>query len=103
MMPDASVSMTRRRGTAMQALSRAFPFPVTLLNKARWGKDGGPGGITGTPFHRKGWAPCAPAATEGGRKAVPVATKEATGIDSRDKGVSFPPEERFSANTPQSA
>ena len=57
MMPDASVSMTRRRGTAMQALSRAFPFPVTLLNKARWGKD----------------------------------------------GVSFPPEERFSANTPQSA
>ena len=30
-------------------------------------------------------------------QAVPVATKEATGIDSRDKGVSFPPEERFRA------
>ena len=28
-------------------------------------------------------------------QAVPVATKEATGIDSRDKGVSFPPEKQF--------
>ncbi len=32
-------------------------------------------------------------------QAVPVATKEATGIDSRDKGVPFPPEERFSVDT----
>ena len=47
--------------------------------KARWGKDGGLGG-------RKP------------PEAVPVATKEATGIDSRDEGVSFPPEERFSVN-----
>ena len=41
--------------------------------------------------------PLAPAATEWRPQAVPVATKEATGIDSRDKGVSFPPEERFRA------
>ena len=31
------------RGTAMRALSRAFPFLVILLNKARWGRGGGPG------------------------------------------------------------
>ena len=39
--------ITRRRGTAMRALSRAFPFPVILLNKARWGRGGGQG--EGTP------------------------------------------------------
>ena len=36
----------------MQALSRAFPIPVILLNKARWGRDGGPGG-KGTPLTRQ--------------------------------------------------
>ena len=36
--------MARRRETARHALSRASLFPVILLKKARWGKDGGPGG-----------------------------------------------------------
>ena len=53
-----------------------FPF-----EKARWGKDGGPGGKE-TPL-------CA-SRDRRRPQAVPVATKEATGIDSRDKGVSFP-------------
>ena len=35
--------MARRRGTAMRALSRASPVPVTLLKKARWGRGGGQG------------------------------------------------------------
>ena len=35
--------MTRRRGTAIHAVSRAFPFPVILLKKARWGRGGGQG------------------------------------------------------------
>ena len=34
--------------------------------------------------------PLAPAATEWRPQAVPVATKEATGIDSRDEGFPFP-------------
>ena len=41
--PAVSIIMTCRRGTAMRALSRAFPFPVILLNKARWGRGGGQG------------------------------------------------------------
>ena len=57
---------------------------------------GGLGGrITGTPFLRKGWALSRqqrPKAAAGrARQAVPVATKEATGIDSRDEGFPFPP------------
>ncbi|MCI7568327.1 MAG: hypothetical protein MSH25_02980, partial [Desulfovibrio sp.] len=36
--PAVSIIMTYRRGTAMRALSRAFPFLVILLNKARWGR-----------------------------------------------------------------
>ncbi len=43
--------MTRRRGTTMQALSRALPFPVILLNKARWGRGGGQG--EGNPLTRQ--------------------------------------------------
>ena len=35
----------------MQALSHAFPFPVTLLNKARWGRGGGLG--EGNPLSRE--------------------------------------------------
>ena len=53
-----------------------------LLNKARGGKGGGLG---------EGEHPLAPAATEWRPQAVPVATKEATGIDSRDEGVPPPP------------
>ena len=34
----------------MQALSCAFPFPVILLNKARWGRGGGQG--EGNPLTR---------------------------------------------------
>ena len=82
--------MARRRETARHALSRASPFPVILLKKARWGKDGGPGGKETTL--------CA-SRDRRRPQAVPVATKEATGIDSRDKGVSFPPEKRFSVDT----
>ena len=54
-----------------------------LLNKARWGKGWGLG---------EGEHPLAPAATEWRPQAVPVATKEATGIDSRDEWVPPPPE-----------
>ena len=45
--------------------------------------------------------PLAPAATEWRPQAVPVATKEATGIDSRDEGFPFPPEKRFGFLPPQ--
>ena len=38
----AAAFLTRRRGTAMRVLSRAFPFPVILLNKARWGRGSPP-------------------------------------------------------------
>ena len=41
-------------------------------------------------FEGEGEAPLAPAATEWRPQAVPVATKEATGIDSRDEGFPFP-------------
>ena len=50
--------------------------------KARWGKDGGLGGKGNTS--RAGSDRRRP-------QAVPVATKEATGIDSRDEGFPFPP------------
>ena len=56
------------------------------MKKRVGGRMGGLGG-------RK--PPCALAATEWRPQAVPVATKEATGIDSRDTGVSFPPKEQF--------
>ena len=52
-----------------------------LSEKARWGKDGGPGGKE-TPL-------CA-SRDRRRPQAVPVATKEATGIDSRDEGVPLP-------------
>ena len=54
----------------------------SFLNKARWGRDGGLGG--------KGKN--SRASSDRRRpQAVPVATREATGIDSRDEGVPFPP------------
>ena len=65
-------------------------------DKARWGRDGGPGGKTcknAFPSERLG--PLAPAATGWRPQAVPVATKEATGIDSRDEGFPFPPEKPY--------
>ena len=43
-------------------------------------------------------SPCAPAATEGGRRPCPLGDS-LTGIDSKDKGVSFPPE-TYRVNTP---
>ncbi len=49
--PAVSIIMTCRRGTTMRALSRAFPFPVILLNKARWGRGGGQG--EGYPLSRE--------------------------------------------------
>ena len=49
--------------------------------KARWGRDGGLGGKGNTSR----------ASSDRRRpQAVPVATKEATGIDSRDEGFPFP-------------
>ena len=70
-------------------------------DKARWGKDGGPGGKNyGNAFPAERLGPLCASRDRRRPQAVPVATKEATGIDSRDKGVSFPPEERFSVNTP---
>ena len=56
-------------------LSRTF-------EKARWGKDGGLGGKGNTSR----------ASSDRRRpQAVPVATQEATGIDSRDEGFPLPP------------
>ena len=50
--------------------------------KARWGRDGGLGGKGKTSR----------ASSDRRRpQAVPVATQEATGIDSRDEGFPFPP------------
>ena len=70
-------------------------------DKARWGKDGGSGGKNyGNAFPAERLGPLCASRDRRRPQAVPVATKEATGIDSRDKGVSFPPEERFSVNTP---
>ena len=52
------------------------------FEKARGGKDGGLGGKE-TPLR---------ASSDRRRpQAVPVATQEATGIDSRDEGFPFPP------------
>ena len=62
------------------------------FEKARWGRDGGLGGKdykNAFPSERLG--PLAPAATGWRPQAVPVATQEATGIDSRDEGFPFPP------------
>ena len=61
------------------------------LPKKRAGE--GMGGLGGRE------TPLAPAATGWRPQAVPVATQEATGIDSRDEGVPFPPEELLSAKT----
>ena len=47
--------MAGRRGTAMQVLSRAFPFPVILLKKARWGRGGGQGEGNRLPRERRGF------------------------------------------------
>ncbi len=47
---------------------------LSPFNKARWGRE----------------TPLALAVTEWRPQAVPVATKEATGIDSRDEGFPFP-------------
>ena len=53
---------------------------------------GGLGGKDyGNAFPSERLGPLAPAATEWRPQAVPVATKEATGIDSRDEGFPFPP------------
>ena len=79
------------------ALKAALSYvPVSFSGKARWGRDGGPGGKNyGNAFPRfatERLGPPAPAATEWQPQAVPVATKEATGIDSRDEGFPFPPD-----------
>ncbi len=83
-----------RNGDGEKTCAMKLPKRFIDQNKARWGKDGGPGGrTTRTSFLRKGWAPCALAATEWRPRAVPVRRRGSlTGIDGRDKEVSFPPE-----------
>ncbi len=65
-------------------------MPLSPPEKARWGKDGGPGGKA-RPFHSEAGKgvlviPLRAGSDRRRPQAVPVATKEATGIDSRDKG-----------------
>ncbi len=67
----------------LKTASRIFLSP---LKKRVGGRIGGTGG-------RK--RPLRASRDRRRPQAVPVATKEATGIDSRDKGVSFPPEEQI--------
>ena len=82
--PAQGVSVSNRsaqaffRGTAAGRKAAANLF--IFRNKARWGGVGVWG--RGTPLARAatGWRP----------QAVPVATKEATGIDSRDEGFPSP-------------
>ena len=59
-----------------------------------WGKDY----KNAFPSERPG--PLAPAATEWRPQAVPVATKEAAGIDSRDEGFLLPQQSTASNNAP---
>ena len=67
---------------------------ILSLIKARWGRDGGLGGKDdGNAFFRfaaKRLGPPAPAETERRPEAVPVATKEATDIDSSARGSPSP-------------
>ena len=58
--------------------------------KARWGKNGGLGEELQERLSFGKAGPLALAATEWRPQAVPVATKEATGIDSRDEGFPSP-------------
>ena len=78
--------LSRAFGRRLPEESDDIPARFILQIKARWGKDGGTGG-------RK--RPLRASRDRRRPQAVPVATKEATGIDSRDKGVSFPPKESF--------
>ena len=69
--------------------------PVAFLDKSALGKGwrAWGGRITRTPFLaplRKGWASSAGGDRKAARRAVSVATKEATGIDSRARGSPSP-------------
>ena len=94
-LPPPHVSHFQRRNalyaTCLWWRSRlVFLTPPPI--KARWGRDGGLGGKDyGNAFPSERLGPLAPAATEWRPQSVPVATKEATGIDSRDEGFPFPP------------
>ena len=91
--PAVSIIMTCRRGTAMRALSRAFPFPVILLNKARWGRGGGQG--EGPAFSqrsekRRSRSPLARAATEGGRRPCPLRRRKLRASTAEIRGFPSP-------------
>ena len=105
---------TGRRGflllfLLMRVFSAAGNFAVFLketsarrrevvLSGDGWRREGGGVPVARYPPEKsalgegEGEPPLAPAATEWRPQAVPVATKEATGIDSRDEGVPPPPE-----------
>ena len=65
----------------LSLVAKPSRIPDSSPIKARWGRDGGLGG--------KDYQNAFPSERLG--QAVPVATKEATGIDSRDEGFPFPP------------
>ncbi len=74
------------RGTVAEGKAAVSRSVLSSRKKRAEGRGGGLG---------EGEHPLAPAATEWRPQAVPVATKEATGIDSRDEGVPPPPETRL--------
>ena len=79
---NISLLGTNCSGDGCREKSVRIPVLLHFPDKARWGRDGGPGG-KGNPSR---------ASSDRRRpQAVPVATKEATGIDSRDERFPFPP------------
>ena len=82
------------RGTLCIWKAAALPQRLIDLNKARWGRDGG--SLRGEELReRLSCGKAGPSRASSDRRrpqAVPVATKEATGIDSRDEGFPFPPQ-----------
>ena len=85
------------RGTLCIWKEAALSQRLIDLNKARWGRDGG--SLRGEELRERlsslrcGKAGPSRASSDRRRpQDVPVATKEATGIDSRDEGFPFPPQ-----------
>ena len=75
------------------SIENCLPHAPVPQKKRAGERMGGLGGrITGTPFLSERAGPSRASSDRRRPQAVPVATKEATGIDSRDEGFSFPPE-----------
>ena len=77
-------------------IERCLSQNLCPLGKSALGKGWGTWGKNyknAFPSERLG--PLAPTATKWRPQAVPVATQEATGIDSRDQGITFPPRKNY--------